>query len=118
MLFVTNFQFPIPNFQFPITNSQLPIPNYQLETYLRWFRNGHLSSTGKCFDIGNTVRQALGKFEDIRKPFCGSTDAHTAGSIMRLAPVPLFYAKNSLEVLGKSAESSRTTHGAATCVDA
>lgn len=94
-------------------------PFHQLDTYLRWWRDGHLSSTGECFDIGNTVRQALGKFEDKRQPFCDSTDAHTAGngSIMRLAPVPLFYAKNPLEVLEKSAVSSRTTHGAATCVD-
>ncbi|MEG4532463.1 ADP-ribosylglycohydrolase family protein [Microcoleus sp. D2_18a_D3] len=71
-------------------------PFHQLDTYRRWWQHGHFSSTGKCFNIGNTVRQALGKFEDKRQPFCGSTDAHTAGngSIMRLAPVPLFYAKN------------------------
>ena len=95
-------------------------PVHQLETYVRWWREGHLSSTGGCFDIGNTVRQALWQFKNTGKPFCGSTDAQTAGngSIMRLAPVPLFYAKNPLEVIEKSAESSRTTHGAATCVDA
>jgi len=95
-------------------------PVHQLETYVRWWREGHLSSTGACFDIGNTVRQALWQFKNTGKPFCGSTDAGTAGngSIMRLAPVPLFYAKNLLEVIEKSAESSRTTHGAATCVDA
>jgi len=95
-------------------------PVHQLETYVRWWREGHLSSTGGCFDIGNTVRQALWQFKNTGKPFCGSTDAQTAGngSIMRLAPVPLFYAKNPLEVIEKSAESSRTTHGAAACVDA
>ena len=95
-------------------------PVHQLETYVRWWREGYLSSTGACFDIGNTVRQALWQFKNTGKPFCGSTDAGTAGngSIMRLAPVPLFYAKNHEEVIDKSAESSRTTHGAATCVDA
>ncbi|MEZ2234394.1 ADP-ribosylglycohydrolase family protein [Microcoleus sp.] len=95
-------------------------PIHQLETYLRWWGYGHLSSNGKCFDIGNTVRQALLNFKATRKPECGSTDAHTAGngSIMRLAPVPLFYAKNPLEVIEKSAASSRTTHSATTCVDA
>ncbi|MEG4815185.1 ADP-ribosylglycohydrolase family protein [Microcoleus sp. K5-D4] len=95
-------------------------PVHQLETYVRWWREGHLSSTGECFDIGNTVQQALWKFEDTRKPYCGFTDAQTAGngSIMRLAPVPLFYANNPLEVIEKSGQSSRTTHGAATCVDA
>ena len=95
-------------------------PIHQLETYLRWERDGHLSSTGECFDIGNTVKQALLEFKNTRQPFCGSTDAGSAGngSIMRLAPVPLFYVKNPLEVIEKSAASSRTTHGAATCVDA
>ncbi|MEG4047542.1 ADP-ribosylglycohydrolase family protein [Microcoleus sp. Pol17_C1] len=95
-------------------------PVHQLETYVRWWREGHLSSTGECFDIGNTVQQALWKFEDTRKPYCGFTDAQTAGngSIMRLAPVPLFYANNPLEVIEKSGQSSITTHGAATCVDA
>ena len=25
----------------------------QIERYVRWYRDGHLSSTGRCFDIGN-----------------------------------------------------------------
>jgi ADP-ribosylglycohydrolase len=37
---------------------------------------------------------------------------------MRLAPVPLFYARDPLEAIERSAESSRTTHGALTAVDA
>lgn len=40
------------------------------------------------------------------------------GSIMRLAPVPLLYARSPLEAIAKSSDSSRTTHGAAACVDA
>ena len=40
------------------------------------------------------------------------------GSIMRLAPVPMFYAANPLEAIEKSGDSSRTTHGAAAVVDA
>jgi len=34
-------------------------PADQMDWYLRWFEEGYLSSTGKCFDIGNTVRAAL-----------------------------------------------------------
>jgi ADP-ribosyl-[dinitrogen reductase] hydrolase len=95
-------------------------PVDQLERYTRWYRHGHLSSTGTCFDIGNTVRQALLKFEKTKEPYCGSTDPRSAGngSIMRLAPVPLFYAGNPKLALEKSGESSRTTHGAVTCIDA
>jgi len=29
-------------------------PVDQLTRFVRWYREGHLSSTGDCFDIGNT----------------------------------------------------------------
>jgi ADP-ribosyl-[dinitrogen reductase] hydrolase len=95
-------------------------PVDQLERYLRWYREGHLSGTGRCFDIGGTVRSALLRFEKTREPYCGPTDPNSAGngSIMRLAPVPLFYAKKPLEAIEKSGESSLTTHGGLTAVDA
>ncbi len=92
----------------------------QMERYVRWYREGYLSSTGICFDIGNTVRGALERFERTRQAYSGSTDPFTAGngSIMRLAPVPLFFALNPREAIVKSGESSHTTHGAVTAVDA
>jgi ADP-ribosyl-[dinitrogen reductase] hydrolase len=37
---------------------------------------------------------------------------------MRLAPVPMFYARDPEEAINRSEESSRTTHGAGTCGDA
>ena len=37
---------------------------------------------------------------------------------MRLAPVPLFYAQKPLEAIERSGESSRTTHGTRSAVDA
>lgn len=95
-------------------------PVDQLERYLRWYQYGYMSSTGDCFDIGNTVRKALHRFQTTREPYCGSTDPYSAGngSIMRLAPIPLFYAKNPQEAIEKSGDSSRTTHGAQSAVDA
>ena len=89
-------------------------PVDQLERYTRWHKEGHLSSTGTCFDIGGTVLNALKKFEQTRAPYCGSEDPHTAGngSIMRLAPVPLFYRAVPCDGVDFAAESSRTTHGA------
>lgn len=95
-------------------------PVDQLERYCRWYRHGHLSSTGTFFDIGNTVRAALERFERTREPYCGSTDPATAGngSIMRLAPAPLVYARRPREAIERAAESSRTTHGAPEAVDA
>lgn len=95
-------------------------PVDQLERYLQWYRKGHLSSTGRCFDIGNTVRAAIERFESTGKPYCGSTDPRSAGngSIMRLAPVPLFYAGNPKAALEMSEDSSKTTHGVSACMDA
>lgn len=95
-------------------------PVDQLERYVRWYRDGHLSSTGACFDIGNTTVTALTRFQETGEPYCGSTDPRTAGngSIMRLAPVPLYFANWPGEAMERSGESSRTTHGARVCVDA
>ncbi|KAJ7788610.1 ADP-ribosylation/Crystallin J1, partial [Mycena olivaceomarginata] len=36
----------------------------QLDAYYHWWRAGELSATGRCFDIGNTIRRALGLYED------------------------------------------------------
>lgn len=92
----------------------------QMERYLRWAREGYLSSTGTCFDIGSTVSSALVKFHETEEPFSGSTNPWSAGngSIMRLAPVPMFYYPDEQAASEYSAESSRTTHGTITCIEA
>jgi ADP-ribosylglycohydrolase len=95
-------------------------PLDQSKRYVRWFREGTMSSTGQCFGIGNTVRAALIHFEKTGAPYCEDDNPYAAGngSIMRLAPVPIFYAGNPEEAIARSEESSRTTHGAKTCGDA
>jgi ADP-ribosyl-[dinitrogen reductase] hydrolase len=92
----------------------------QMARYVRWYEDGHLSSTGICFDIGNTVRTALHKFQETGEAYSGSTDPYSAGngSIMRLTPVPMFYARDPARAIEQSGQSSRTTHSAATCIDA
>ena len=94
-------------------------PRDQMERYVRWWKEGYMSVTGHCFDIGTTVRSALLRFLSTGEPYSGSTDPNTAGngSIMRLAPVPLFYSANPRLAIEQAANSSRTTHGAATAVD-
>ena len=92
----------------------------QLRRYLRWKEEGHWSSTGTCFDIGNVVRRALATFKRTDMAFSGPTEENTAGngSLMRLAPVPLFFASSPERAIRMAADSSRTTHGTATAVDA
>ena len=95
-------------------------PIDQLARYVRWWRDGYLSSNGRCFDIGGTVRSALATFERSRAPYCGPKEPNTAGngSLMRLAPVPMRFAADPLAAIERSGESSRTTHGAQAAVDA
>ncbi len=95
-------------------------PTDQMDRYYRWYRDGYLSSNGDCFDIGNTVSQALANYQKTGNPYSGSINPNTAGNgcIMRLAPVPMFYHYDRNLVQVRSVESSRTTHGAAECLDA
>ncbi len=92
----------------------------QMQRYVRWWREGHLSSTGAYIDIGGTISSALSRFEVTGEPFSGSTDPYSAGngSIMRLAPVPLAFSRDPMQAISMSGMSSRTTHGAQTAVDA
>jgi ADP-ribosylglycohydrolase len=95
-------------------------PTDQLARYARWWRDGYMSCTGTCFDIGNTVRAALTRFERTGEPYPGDTDPMSAGngSIMRLAPVVIFHAASPRKAIDFAAASSRTTHRAREAVDA
>jgi ADP-ribosyl-[dinitrogen reductase] hydrolase len=95
-------------------------PRDQMQRYWRWYQHGENSSTGACFDIGGTTRQALQDYHRTGQPYSGSNDEYSAGngSLMRLAPVPLFFATTPDIAIPLSADSSRTTHGAAVAVDA
>ncbi len=94
-------------------------PVHQLETYLRWYRQGHFSVKARCFDIGITTSASLHRFERTREPYPGSTSpmASGNGSLMRLAPAPLAFANDPAEAIARAGDSSRTTHGSPECVD-
>jgi len=92
----------------------------QMKRYCDWAENGYLSSTGRCFDIGTTTRQALYQYKKYGDPFSGSTHTRSAGNgcLMRLAPVPMFFFPDREQILHFSSESSRTTHGTKECLEA
>lgn len=94
--------------------------NDQLGRYLRWFRDGYNSSTGECFDIGGSTKQALRRFEETGEDFPGDPDVNGAGNgpLMRLAPVPMFYARVPDDARKFSRMSARTTHGGVQAADA
>ena len=87
-------------------------PIDQLERYTRWWREGHISSTRRCFGVGRTVMDALDRLERMRRPYCCFTRPNSAGngSIMLLAPVPLFFSSDATKAIELSEDSSRMTH--------
>jgi ADP-ribosyl-[dinitrogen reductase] hydrolase len=91
------------------SSAAVSTPADQMPRYVRWYREGHMSSTGRCFDIGNTTRSALERIEQTGDPWCGRTDPSSAGngSIMRLAPVVLAFATSPIEAIAMTARSSR-----------
>jgi len=95
-------------------------PADQMDRYCRWWKEGYFSCTGSCFDIGGTTAGALSRFLKTRDPFSGSTDPRSAGngSLMRLAPVPMWFYPDADLASRYAMESSRTTHGAQECLDA
>ena len=95
-------------------------PKDQMDLFCKWWQDGVFSVTGECFDIGNTVRDALQRYMQTGNPIAGSTDPMSAGngSLMRLAPVPIFAFDDFAKAVELSGESSKTTHGAVEAVDA
>ncbi len=91
----------------------------QMRRYCDWYEKGYLSSTGKCFDIGLTVRGSLARFQQSGDPFSGRTDVRSGGNgcIMRLAAIPIFFYPDSSVVAHHARESSRTTHGSPECLE-
>lgn len=90
----------------------------QMNRYCNWYQYGYMSSTGECFDIGFTVSTALRSYLESGNPFSGAADEYSSGngSLMRLAPIPMFFSDLE-ECIQFAGESSRTTHGSAECID-
>lgn len=95
-------------------------PVDQLTRYVRWWREGHLSAAGTCFDIGITTSASLSRFERTGEEYPGDANPQGAGNgaLMRLAPVPLAYANDVALADLHAGRMSRTTHGALQSLDA
>ena len=95
-------------------------PRDQMDRYLRWKNEGYMSSTGRAFGMGGTTRAALERYEQSGDPNAGLSDPQTAGngSLMRLAPIPMYMFLDGARAKELAAAMSRTTHAAAEAVDA
>jgi ADP-ribosylglycohydrolase len=95
-------------------------PADQMRRYVRWKNDGYMSSTGRCFDIGVTTQAALERFEASGDPMAGvsSSGASGNGSLMRLAPIPMYLLHDAARAKDVAATMSRTTHASVEAVDA
>ena len=99
--------------------------NDQADRYVQWWKTGKYSVNGRCFDIGITIRSALGNFVAKKNALASGDRSESAsgnGSIMRLAPVPIryahLYATEGEELSRLAEESSLPTHASEQCVSA
>ena len=94
-------------------------PKDQMERYWRWGNEGYNSTRSRAFGVGKTVAKAMAHYKRTGEPYSGSVDPRSAGngSIMRLAPVILFYNSNYKDAIHFAAESSRTTHQATEAIE-
>ena len=95
-------------------------PNDIMDRFVRWYQKGENSVKGYCFDIGHTTKLALEKYVRDHNPFAGSQNPKFAGNggIMRLSPVPIFYAFDLEKAIDFSKQQSALTHAAPECLDA
>ena len=89
----------------------------QLQRYVRWLCEGYMSSQDVAYGCGQTARQAITAFRDNGTPT--PVEAATSnGALMRLAPIPLFYAKNLATAVQMAGESAIATHSNPICAGA
>ncbi len=90
----------------------------QLDKYLKWYREGYLSSTGSCFDIGINTSKALANYGQTGELPPEKERAAGNGSLMRLAPIPMYYHHSFQKAVKYSGKSSLTTHNNVMAIDA
>jgi len=93
----------------------------QLRKYSAWFDEGYMSAAGRSIGCGKTVLRALMRFKAHQCSECGNTRLKKGagnGSLMRIAPVAIYYRHSLKTAMEMAAKSSYTTHGLKVCADA
>ena len=93
----------------------------QLGKYLLWFQDGYMSATGRSIGCGKTILRALHRYMSRDCSECGNSRLSKgagSGSLMRVAPVVLYYMQSPKIAMQMAEKSSYTTHGLKICADA
>ena len=94
-----------------------------MKKFCEWYQHGKFCTRDKCFDIGNTVYNALSSYSDsiqqnlFPQPYRGMTSEDTSGNgaLMRMAPV-IIVAKDLNEAIRLAIQQTLLTHGSELCV--
>lgn len=92
-------------------------PRDLMERFCAWRERGAYSCTGAYFSAGPTTWAALDRYRAFGAALAGDTRPETAtnGSIMRLAPIPIFYLDGDAEMPARL--QSQVTHAAPDAVE-
>lgn len=95
-------------------------PTDQMNRYLRWISEGYNSAKEKAFGIGQQVLRSVLAFQKSGRAYSQDDNpAHSGnGSLMRLAPIPLFYFHQPDNIKRYAVLSSKTTHASPACLEA
>lgn len=90
------------------------------EKLIDWYKNGHNSSNGTCFDIGNATRFALEQVICNGPDWVGNTSPDSAGNaaLIRHAPVAIFRRKSFIDGWRDASIQSMATHSAPESINA
>ena len=81
---------------------------------LAWYRDGVNSVNGRCFDIGNTTRRALERYEAGGDAYMADYAPDTAGngSTVRVTPIAIMFRKRLADLSILAESQSSVTHEA------
>ncbi|NBU63979.1 MAG: hypothetical protein EBS29_05685 [Chloroflexia bacterium] len=92
----------------------------QAQRLLQLWRDGYLACGGRTYDFGNINMTALYRYMITNHPYTTISTDHSAGngSLVRVAPIGLFYATTPYAISECARDASRITHGAMASIHA
>jgi len=95
-------------------------PADQVARYLRWQREGRLSSTGQCVGISAETARALAQAQWTGQPMAGSHDPSRPGKepLARIGPAVAMFLADPGQALEAAVDAARITHQAPATLDA
>lgn len=96
-------------------------PKDQIEKYKRWLHTGYCSSTGRAIGVGQNILRTLISYKpEENNPYTKilSSQPHSNGSLMRIAPIALYFRNNPQKAINYAELSSKVTHASQLSADA